>query len=102
MGNLRASRRKPARGDHKLAVASMVDRWAGRMLAQLACSLLRDQSGYVASILSRRPKRFGPMWDLDNIPLLCRVSHSCPLEQRRTPPRALEFHESDSLPASIQ
>ncbi len=31
--------------------------------------LAEDQSGYVASILSRRARLLGLMWDLDNTPL---------------------------------
>jgi hypothetical protein len=36
--------------------------------------LTEDQSGYVASILSRRTGLPEPMWDLDNAPLLGRLS----------------------------
>ena len=39
--------------------------------------LAENQSGYVASILSRRVRLSGLMWDLDDAPLSIRVSHPC-------------------------
>jgi hypothetical protein len=43
--------------------------------------LAEDQSGYVASIFSRRAELPGPMWDLDNTALSGRVPHSFDIQR---------------------
>jgi hypothetical protein len=52
-----------------------------RLLARyvVVLPLAEDQSGYVASILSRRARLLGLMWDLDKTPLLCRVTTMSPV-----------------------
>ena len=44
--------------------------------------LAGNQSGYVASIFSRRARLLGLMWHLDNTPLVCRLSQPCAAEGR--------------------
>jgi hypothetical protein len=48
-----------------------------RLLARyvVVLQLAEDQSGYVASILSRRARLLGLMWDLDNSPLVNKHYH---------------------------